>query len=219
MARRWDGFYHGLAEDPIGAAAREGRRAGASGRGHAETPGAVTVWHLAFWRPIRGPRIFLIGFNKTATRSFTRLFRRNGISTVHWDRNRLVTRMLENLERGERIFAGYDRRYQAFADLTLMTPQRRVEGNRYFREMDRDYPGSSFILNTRPTEDWIASRMRHADGRMLRWDMALSGLSDADAVASLWRREKEDHERNVRSYFAGHPRFCEISIDSEDVPG
>lgn len=60
-----------------------------------------------------------------------------------------MTRMLENLERGERIFAGYDRRYQAFADLTLMTPQRRVEGNRSFREMVRDYPGSSFVRRSR----------------------------------------------------------------------
>lgn len=130
-----------------------------------------------------------------------------------------MARMLRNLEQGKRIFAGYDGQYQCFTDLTLMTPQQRVEGNRYFREMDRDYPGSYFILNSRRTDDWLASRMRHADGRMLRWEMAISGLSDPAAVAALWQREKEDHERNVRSYFAGNPRFAEIDIDSQDVTG
>lgn len=169
-------------------------------------------------RPVCTPHIFLIGFNKTATRSFTTLFRRHGIPTVHWDKNRLVSRMLRNLDRGARILSGYDDAYRAFADLTLMTRERRIEGNRYFAEMDRDYPGSFFILNNRNTEDWLASRARHAAGRMLRWQMAISGFSDRSAALALWRGEKDAHERAVRGYFAGHPRFAEIDIDGTDVP-
>lgn len=170
------------------------------------------------WRRVTAPRVFVIGFNKTATRALTKLFRSNGIPTAHWDRNRLVSTMLRNMERGERIFAGYDRRYRAFTDLTLVTDARLIEGNRFFPQMDRDYPGSFFVLNNRDTDDWIASRMRHADGRLLRRQMAISGFSDPADAAALWREEKADHERRVRSYFAGNPRFAEIDIDSTDVP-
>jgi len=171
------------------------------------------------WRGVTEPHIFVIGFNKTATRAFTKLFRRHGIPTMHWGNNRLVSRMLLNLKRGDKILSGYDRWYRAFTDLTLVSQECRVEGNRFFPEMDRDYPGSFFILNNRNTDDWIASRMKHADGRLLRRQMALSRFSDQAEAAALWRKEKEAHEEQVRAYFAGNPRFAEVDIDSPDVPG
>jgi hypothetical protein len=170
------------------------------------------------WRPFSAPFVFVIGFNKTATKSIAYFFSHNGMPAVHWDRNRLVNRMLENLDEGRKIFDGYDADYRVFTDLIYMGDDQRIEGNQFYAEMDRDYPNSFFILNTRDTEDWIASRMKHSDGKFLRQEMGFTEDPDPEKIADLWRLEKETHEAGARRYFSGHPRFLEIDIHEPDIP-
>ena len=85
-------------------------------------------------RPANAPFVFLIGFNKTATRAFDHFFRTNGFPAVHWDGNRLVEQMLSNLESKKSILTGYDRDFRFFSDFILMTETQRVEGNRFFKD-------------------------------------------------------------------------------------
>ena len=40
------------------------------------------------------PYIFIIGFNKTATRSLDYFFKRNGFPGIHWDYGNLALTML-----------------------------------------------------------------------------------------------------------------------------
>jgi hypothetical protein len=96
--------------------------------------------------------------------------------------------------------------------------ERKIEGNRFFKEMDRDYPESLFILNNRDTEDWVASRARHAKGSFLTRQLEILGSSNPDDAFALWRAEKADHEMAVRDYFAGSDRLLELQIDAPDVP-
>lgn len=164
------------------------------------------------------PYIFVTGFNKTATRAIASFFTKNGLPSVHWDQNLLVEKMLANLAAGENVFHGYDDRYRVFTDLILSTEAERVEGNQYFAEMDRDYPGSFFILNNRNTDDWITSRSRHGNGEFLRREMRRMSLENPAEVQRLWRTEKEAHEAKVRKYFEGRHDFIELDISSENIP-
>ena len=173
---------------------------------------------LRLWRKVSAPYVFLIGFNKTATRAFADFFEKNGFPSVHWDNNRLVETMLGNLSAGRRILHGYDESFRFFSDFILFTSEKRVEGNAFFREMDRDYPGSFFILNNRSTEDWLLSRQRHGHGRFLELSFSQLSTSDVEVVRNVWRQEKEAHEKAVREYFEDRFDFLEIDIDSSDVP-
>lgn len=169
-------------------------------------------------RPANAPFVFLIGFNKTATRAFDHFFRTNGFPAVHWDGNRLVERMLNNLHRKERILTGYDRDFRFFSDFILMTETQHVEGNRFFKEIDRDYPGSFFILNNRSTESWLLSRERHNGGEFLRKTMAQMKTTSVEKVRRTWRLEKQIHESQVREYFRDRTDFLEVDISDPDVP-
>jgi hypothetical protein len=162
--------------------------------------------------------VFLIGFNKTATRAFTTFFEENGMPSIHWDEDRLAQAMLSNVSEGRKVLDGYDSKFKFFSDFTTFTESQRIEGNAFFREMDRDYPGSFFILNNRNTSDWIRSRENHNGGDMIRKSMSYVGSKDPELIKSQWAREKEAHERKVREYFKGRSNFIEIDINSENIP-
>jgi hypothetical protein len=165
------------------------------------------------------PYIFVIGFNKTGTRSLTNFFECHGIPSVHWDNNRLVRRMLVNLSRGTRILKGYDLKYTVFSDFTLEFENEIIEGNQFFISLFRDYPGSLFILNTRPTKNWIESRVKHYNGAFLARQMRILGTDNPEQAISTWERQKAFHEDRVRDFFRQKPgQFLEIDIESENVP-
>lgn len=87
-------------------------------------------------------KIFVIGYNKTATCSIDTLLNENGLNSCHngglnegdWDINK----------------------YDAFSD-------QHPEGTDFFRfrKCHKNYPNSLFILNTRKLKDWILSRCGH----------------------------------------------------------
>lgn len=164
------------------------------------------------------PFVFLIGFNKTATRSFHDFFAKNGFPAVHWHGNRLVSTMLDNQIKGQRLLVGYEQ-FRVFSDFTYSTDTSVFEGNRLFRELYRDYPSAYFILNNRATEDWISSRLAHNDGLFARRHLAARGLADLAELSRVWSEEKTEHESAVREFFKTNPRFREIDISSLDVPG
>ena len=166
------------------------------------------------------PYVFFIGFNRTATRAFHELFLSHGIPSVHWDKNRIVKKMLKNIYSGKRILSGYDSRFVVFSDLILSNTRIWIEGNQFFRELYRDYPGALFVLNTRPTSDWIRSRESQKDGQNLKRQLLLLQSTDPQMAIEHWRRQKLSHEAQVRDFFKDKPgQFLELDIDSPDVVG
>jgi hypothetical protein len=173
---------------------------------------------LNYWRPISAPRIFLIGFNKTATRAFSAFFDGNGIPAIHWDENKMAGVMASNLSNGRKVLDGYDSEFKFFSDFISLTESSKTEGNSFFREMDLHYPGSYFILNNRDTASWILSRELHNKGIFLEKNMSIMQTDDPDVVRAQWKKEKETHEREVREYFKGRRDFIEIDINSDGIP-
>lgn len=168
------------------------------------------------------PYVFVIGFNKTATTTLHHFFQANGFPSVHWDDNKLAATMLENCLHDRRVLTGYDHRYRVFSDMISQTWRLRFEANSLFRILDTDYPGSFFIYNNRPLEDWLSSRWKKPCARYnttnVELEMRILNTTDRLAVLRRWKREREDFEREVREYFAGRDNFLEFDIRDTDAP-
>jgi glycosyltransferase involved in cell wall biosynthesis len=184
----------------------------------------------------RRPRIFLVGHNRTGTRSLHRFFLANGLRSVHWDFGRLAVTIDRNLSHGRPPLEGYDD-FDAFGDMESIAtdrpdprlprfdsvPGRMIYAYRRFDELDRQYPGSLFIHNTRPLDGWISSRMSHEEGRyaeacrtILATQTGNPDFSLAD-LRSQWAREFEEHAGRLRAHFGDSPRFLEVDITRPDA--
>jgi hypothetical protein len=167
------------------------------------------------------PFVFVIGFNKCATSAIHSFFSRNDFPSVHWDRGRLAPHMVMNCIWGRKIFHGYDRQFRVFSDLFFMNERIVIEGNQYFRVMDRDYPGSFFIYNTRSMDKWLQSRLRHGpDGAvMIDRFKYLFGTDDTNVIIRYWIDLRTRFEAELKEYFAGSERFLILNIESKDPAG
>jgi len=117
-------------------------------------------------------KIFVIGFNKTATSSFHALFSTLGINSIHTPRN--VMEIIDD--------------YDAFTDGWHLK----------FTDYFNKYPDSLFILNTRPIKKWLISRYKHAaiDNWKDSWCWPVS-----EELTNLWIKEGEYHFNNVLKFF------------------
>jgi hypothetical protein len=122
----------------------------------------------------KGSKVFTIGFNKTGTSSIHHLFLEAGLKSQHksgkWD--------LDD--------------FQCFCD-----------GSHHkgaFKDYDRKYPHSTFILNTRPLGNWLKSRSKHCCSRKKTW-----GWPPDRAQYAKWIRNRDEHFLDVMNHFAGRP--------------
>ena len=75
-----------------------------------------------------------------------------------------------------------------------------------YRELDRRFPGSKFILTTREDSRWIASATRYygrSRSNLRRW---IYGVDTPAGHEALWLDRYRRHNAEVASYFAGRPR-------------
>lgn len=163
------------------------------------------------------PPIILVGFNRSGTTSLHRLFKLSGIPSAHWtlpDGRNIAVSMLNNIALGRRPFAGMAPT-RAFCDINYLDEHLSIEGGRFFRALHAAYPAGYFILNTRPVEDWIASREAHSEGRYLTRYAHATGLTEGE-VREHWRRYHRTHTDEVLAHFEGNPRFLYFDITRDD---
>ena len=202
---------------------------------------------LVGWFPRRfadpaRPRIFQIGFIRCGTDSICVFFRRNGYRAAHWRKGKLAEGMELARLRGEPLLTWVED-YDVYTDMERVTLRRRFRGRilrwlleelgvdelrepvyafKYFRLLDRQYPGSKFILNVRDVDNWIASRLRFeaADGRPYRFCVHGEHAHGTEAeLADCWRREWNEHTADVRDHFAGRPDDLLVFDVEKDDPG
>jgi hypothetical protein len=175
-------------------------------------------------------RIFGIGLHKTATTSLHKAFQILGFDSLHWGRGEapLIWQQMNDVrvepnERGVPRYISRSKtleRFYAACDLPIPL---------FYRELDKAYPGSKFILTVRAEEQWLKSVERLWDpeynSTRKLWDIypisntlhkALYGRTDFDAETMLKRYRL--HNAAVREYFKGRDdllvmeaanRFCE----------
>jgi hypothetical protein len=167
------------------------------------------------------PKIFLIGFNKCGTSTISSFLTRNGIKSVHHhfgpspqnpSRN-LALILLHNFNLGRNPLEGIDA-WTAYSDLSYASASFCLDACRYFRQIHRYYPDAYYILNTRPVEKWIRSRLNHAGGTLARrWMKAYR--CDVKQLEDLWRLEFENHTADVTEFFgAQNGNFMVFDIES-----
>ena len=171
-------------------------------------------------------KVFFIGFNKTATSSLALLMMASGVLSLHSSGNgklfgrtageravipHATKHMLANLEAGRDPIDGLDS-YDAFLDLTVGP----IDLCRQFREVFETHPTAVFVLNTRPLDDWIASRIAH---RRSVADAARHFQLTADQVIEKWRADYRDHHADARAFFeaAAPAQFLEWDIRTAPV--
>jgi hypothetical protein len=164
-------------------------------------------------------KIFFIGFNKTATVALHSLMRANGLASLHWRTEgepfgRFAALEIEARLAEKAALRDFLAGWTAFSDLTYLSERVYLEGNQHFRLFHELYEDAFFVLNDRPTEDWVRSRCTHGDflGRCSR---ALS--LPEEAVKTRWRAMMEQHRQSAMDYFKDYPRFLHFRIDRDDI--
>ena len=157
-------------------------------------------------------KIFIIGFNKTATRAFHNLFKASNIKSVHWDNGDLAKKIVDNHKSDKPLLNGYEE-YQAFSDMEFVSKTLTLYPHRtLFKKLHHCYPGSYFILNTRNVYDWIESRKAHADGLYLSLCMKANDLTEEELTA-LWLEEYYFHCNEAIQFFKGYRKFISLDIE------
>jgi hypothetical protein len=148
-------------------------------------------------------KIFCIGLSKTGTRSLHDALQLLGYTSMHWGGPELATAA----QRGPEIRAAVERAEQegqpllsylddadAYSDILALSLR--------FTSLDQQYPGSRFILTTRPLRDWLESRRRHVEENVARRDRGESHGNLLVVDEDAWTSEWTEHETGVREYFA-----------------
>lgn len=153
----------------------------------------------------RKRKIFCIGFNKSGTSSLHDFFQSCGLSSTHdtdWP-------YYSHLKYGWLYF-----RKTCYTDGEFSE----------FVNLDRWFPGSLFILNTRDERKWLISRIKH----VLRYNetvdkcsimsdprygkMAREFFFNEEAAIQKWILEKRIYSEQARCYFKGRAEFLEIDV-------
>ena len=149
-------------------------------------------------------RIFGIGLHKTGTTSLHEAFKMLGLDSLHWGTGEapLIWQEMTALGRSKTL-----EQFYALSDLPIPL---------LYRELDRAYPSSKFVLTVRNEADWLKSVEKlwsyaHNPTRHL-WEVypishqlhtALYGQKDFDAAVFLERYRR--HNAEVREYFKDRP--------------
>jgi hypothetical protein len=151
-------------------------------------------------------KLFCIGLSKTGTRSLHDALQILGLRSVHWGGPDLQTAV----QRGPEIREAVERSLRegrplltdlddadAYSDIHALSTN--------FDVLDRQYPGSKFILTVREPEEWLDSRRRHVEANIARKARGEYGGTFLTVDIDGWRAEAIEHEQHVRAHFAGRP--------------
>lgn len=150
-------------------------------------------------------RIFGIGMHKTATTSLSRALKILGFDSAHWKDAHWAKAIWKQMNERQKSLT-LEKHY-ALSDLPIPL---------LYKELDRSYPGSKFILTIRDEQRWLKSVRNHWDAEKnpfrYQWDddpfthrvhQALYGRREFDAEIFLARYRR--HNNEVRSWFKDRP--------------
>lgn len=130
-----------------------------------------------------------------------------GFRSLHYGGPATHDAVQRAIDDGAPLLRDLDPRFDTFSDIGLLS--------RRFRLLDEQYPGSRFVLTTRPVDAWIESRRRHVEFNRRRH---ASGRYAGDFLTvdeATWREEWEHHVRGVRDYFTDRTDFLEVDLTAD----
>jgi hypothetical protein len=133
-------------------------------------------------------KVFGIGFHKTATTSLAHALSYLGyrVTGPNWVDNPNIA--------GEAYELAFDlaNRFDAFQDNPWPI---------LYKELDRKFPGSKFILTLRSTDDWITSMVNHFNEEETPMREWIYGVGYPKGNEDVYVARYERHNRDVREYF------------------
>lgn len=138
------------------------------------------------------PKVFGIGFHKTATTSLA-----NSLYTLGYH----VTGYfgVEDIPDGitlEEYADGVVRVRDAAQDMPWPI---------LYRHLDEQFPGSKFILTVRPTEEWIESVVKHFGRQSIPTQQMIYGVDNVTDHQDVYIERYERHNAEVQEYFVDRP--------------
>ena len=170
-------------------------------------------------------KIFILGFNRCGTQSFSSALEKIGIGCAHWDQNRLALAIANDISQGRKI--DIDTHYpqcNAFMDIINVPGHGQInkkpwiEGSQFASELIKSYPNAYFILNTRPVNDWINSRLKHVNGDFIeqyRQDRKIhinQHLSDEEIIFN-WQYQWHKCHADILELFSCNPSLNSLIFD------
>jgi hypothetical protein len=152
-------------------------------------------------------KIFCIGLNKTGTISLDQALGELGFTTLHWGgpASRLA---VERAIREGKPLLEHLPDCDAYSDIQRLSTS--------FDVLDQQYPGSRFILTTRPIDGWLDSRRRHVERNRERRARGEYDGTFLEIEPDRWRAQFIDHHARVERYFAGRDDMLVMRITEGD---
>jgi hypothetical protein len=161
--------------------------------------------------PKKFNKIFQIGFNKCGTTSLHKFFKANDLKSIHWGDAKLAKKIVENHKLNKPILSEYED-YDCYTDMESSDDNIFIYLT-HFKELDKQYPNSKFILNVRDVDLWIQSKLNHPS--YLDSYKSITGL-DTNSVIIHWREIWDKHIKNVTTYFKNRDNdFLMFNIENE----
>jgi len=165
--------------------------------------------------------VFQIGFNKCATRSLCHLFEMSNIPSLHWsqDGGIFCKSMLINFISGKNLISDQYLNKVLFADMEYIYNNTGLpfHGYCFYDRLHTQYPNSKFILNIRPIDNWLQSRINHDGGKYLSHYQSLLSMSKEDTI-DFWRIHFINHIQNVKNYFKNFPnKLVVFDIENDSI--
>lgn len=161
------------------------------------------------------PKVFVIGHNKTATRSIDLLFKLSNYRALHWDKENLAKTIRSNFKSNLPLLTYIDD-YHCYSDMEISGEFYAYE---LFPLLDLQYPNSLFIYNKRNVSKWINSRKNHgtyANAYQKKFNSRNpKKLRTIEEVEQHWKQFFANHEKNILTYFKDKDNLIQVDIDSE----
>lgn len=148
-------------------------------------------------------KVFGIGLNKTGTISLHEALETLGFRSLHWGGPEVRVQVERALADGRPLVEDFPQ-YDAFSDIWALSE--------HFDVLDRQYPGSRFVLTTRDVDSWVESRRRHVARNLAR---RAEGRYDGTFLTvdePAWRAQFHEHHDRVATYFAGRTDLLVLRI-------
>lgn len=127
-------------------------------------------------------KVFGIGLSKTGTWSLNKALNILGVRSIHCPPVNELYQVLET--------------YRAATDTPVAAA---------FRELDRQFPGSKFILTIREKDDWLksAAAQFNKNGKLCNWQRVVRRKLYGSEIwePDLWARSMEIHTQTVCEHF------------------
>lgn len=184
-------------------------------------------------------KIFIIGFNKIATKSFHKFFVHNNIKSVHFHAFRisdgrhiipkplrannditnrhmsLANYFLYNKSKNKPLLHGLDEDIVCFSDMT--DDATATDAKDFYKQLDIENPNSKFILNIRNVDDWIKSRTNHTCSGLLNKHCKFYDCTKEEVI-KIWKKIYFAHIEDVKKYFKNREKDLLIYDIDKDQP-